>query len=71
VKQLSEEIRLKYFYRRLIQSGAAAISLKSAIGLIGPDCAYHLYGALRGEKRKRMYGSAQQKKRRGRHGSMP
>ena len=43
----SEEIRLRYQYRRLVLSGKARISLESAQALVGPDCAYHLYGRFR------------------------
>jgi hypothetical protein len=41
----SDEIRLRYLYRRLILTGKVRLSFESARGLIGPDCAYHLYGA--------------------------
>ncbi len=47
----SEDIRLRYLYRNLILHGKSGISLESARGLIGPDCAYHLYGIIApGEK---------------------
>ena len=39
----SEEIRLRYLYRHLIIQGKIKISLQSALGLVGPDCAFHLY----------------------------
>ncbi|HYA88870.1 MAG TPA: hypothetical protein VEI57_17645 [Nitrospirota bacterium] len=39
----SEEIRLRYLYRRLIIDGKARISFEAARRLVGPDCAYHLY----------------------------
>jgi hypothetical protein len=42
----SEEIRLRYFYRRLIVDGKAKISFEAARRLVGPDCAYHLYAGL-------------------------
>lgn len=42
----SEEIRLRYLYRRLIIDGKAKISLESARRLVGPDCAYHLYAVV-------------------------
>jgi hypothetical protein len=42
----SEEIRLRYLYRRLIIDGKAKISLESARRLLGPDCAYHLYAVV-------------------------
>jgi hypothetical protein len=40
---ITEEIRLRYLYRRLILQGKLTISLRSALGLVGPDCAFHLY----------------------------
>jgi len=40
----SEEIRLRYLYRNLILQGKARISLESARKIVGPDCAFHLYG---------------------------
>jgi hypothetical protein len=39
----SEELRLRYLYRRLILDGKIALSFESAKKIIGPDCAYHLY----------------------------
>jgi hypothetical protein len=42
----SEEIRLRYLYRRLIVDGKAKISFEAARRLVGPDCAYHLYAGL-------------------------
>ncbi len=41
-----EEIRLRYLYRRLLLSGKVRLSYESARGLVGPDCAYHLYGVV-------------------------
>ncbi len=42
----SEEIRLRYLYRRLILNGKTGLSLEAARGLVGPDCAFHLYGVI-------------------------
>ncbi len=42
----SEEIRLRFLYRSMIQRGKVRISLSGALGLIGPDCAFHLYSAV-------------------------
>ena len=39
----SELIRKKYLYRRLIMSKKLSLPLESAKGMVGPDCAYHLY----------------------------
>ncbi len=49
----SEEIRLRYLYRSLILSGKARVSLESARRLVGPDCAYHLYGVISAGKNKK------------------
>ncbi len=48
----SEEIRLRYLYRRLIIEGKVNISFDAARKLVGPDCAYHLY-AFAGRKKHR------------------
>ena len=39
----AEEMRMRYQYRRLILSGKSKLPYKTAVRLIGPDCAYHLY----------------------------
>ena len=44
----SELIRKKFLYRRLIMQRKVSLRHKSAAGLIGPDCAYHLYGQMSG-----------------------
>jgi hypothetical protein len=49
----SEEIRLRYLYRRLILGGKIALSLESAKKVIGPDCAYHLYSVQSLKKMKK------------------
>jgi hypothetical protein len=43
MKETSLEIRRRYLYRTLVIRGRVRISAESARGLIGPDCAYHLY----------------------------
>jgi len=48
----SGEIRLRYLYRNLVLHGKARISLESARKLVGPDCAFHLYG-VSGLKKQR------------------
>jgi len=45
-----EEIRIRYLYRSLILRGKVVLSLEAARGLIGPDCAYHLYSLMGGKK---------------------
>ena len=39
-----ELIRKRYLYRRMILSGQVSLSAHGVVRLIGPDCAYHLYG---------------------------
>ena len=47
----SEEIRIRHKYRMMILTGKVKISLDSARALVGPDCAYHLYGLIRSKRR--------------------
>jgi len=35
--------KLRYAYRNLIVKGRKRLPLKDAKGIVGPDCAYHLY----------------------------
>lgn len=39
----AEAIRKRYQYRRLVLRGQADLPHQTAVRLIGPDCAYHLY----------------------------
>ncbi len=48
-----EEIRVRYLYRNLILKGKVRLSFEAARGLVGPDCAYHLYPILDFGKRKK------------------
>lgn len=41
----TEEMRRRYRYRDLVLRGKVRLGLLAARGLIGPDCAYHLYRA--------------------------
>jgi hypothetical protein len=50
---ISEELRLRYLYRRLILDGKIALSFESAKKFIGPDCAYHLYSVQDLKKMKK------------------
>ena len=43
MNEKAETIKIRYQYRRLILTGKLKISRKTAIKLIGPDTAYHLY----------------------------
>ncbi|KPK87679.1 MAG: hypothetical protein AMS27_01720 [Bacteroides sp. SM23_62_1] len=49
MKEEAEEIRVRYKYRKLIQSGKIKLSHRSATLIIGPDCAYHLYSMNTGK----------------------
>jgi hypothetical protein len=40
----AETIRIQHRYRRLVLLGKVQLPLAAARRLIGPDCAYHLYG---------------------------
>jgi hypothetical protein len=40
----AEILRKRYKYRRLILSGKLKLPHTAAAKLLGPDCAYHLYG---------------------------
>jgi hypothetical protein len=47
---VDEVIRKRYRYRRLILTGKLRVRSATAAKLIGPDCAYHLYATLRGQR---------------------
>lgn len=40
----AEEARLRHLYRNLILRGCLRLPREAALPLVGPDCAYHLYG---------------------------
>ena len=42
----AEELRRKYKYRKLIVTRRMDLPLGAARKLVGPDCAYHLYGGF-------------------------
>jgi len=44
MKPEAERIRIRYLYRRMILNGELNISHGTAKRMVGPDCAYHLYG---------------------------
>jgi len=44
MKPEAERIRIRYLYRRKILNGEITLQRHTAKRLIGPDCAYHLYG---------------------------
>ncbi len=45
----AEQLRKRYLYRRLIVTGKLKLRRHAAVRLIGPDCAYHLYGHYAGD----------------------
>jgi hypothetical protein len=62
MRNASEEIRLRYLYRKMIVTGKAKLSLESARALVGPDCAYHLYGVMNLKRKKRVPSRALSRK---------
>jgi len=51
----SEEIRIRYLYRKLLLEGKITVSREAATKLIGPDCAFHLYAVpVRNSPRKKI-----------------
>jgi len=58
MKPEAERIRIRYLYRRMILSGEIEVHRHTARRLIGPDCAYHLYGRLTEHKDQRPSPSA-------------
>ena len=45
-------MRIRYKYRRMILRGEIKVSHEAAVKLVGPDCAFHLYGIYSGESGK-------------------
>jgi ABC-type lipopolysaccharide export system ATPase subunit len=43
MNEKAEEIKKKYAYRQMILKGQIKLTRKTAVKLIGPDTAYHLY----------------------------
>jgi hypothetical protein len=42
----AEQIRIRYLYRRLVLNGDVKVSKDTAKKMVGPDCAYQLYGKI-------------------------
>ena len=57
----SELIRKKYLYRRLIMSKKISLPIESAKGMVGPDCAYHLYSQFNTGSQKAEQGESKAK----------
>jgi hypothetical protein len=53
----AEEVRIRYKYRKLIQSGKIRLPYRSAARIIGPDTAYHLYHNLKKNEKKPQSGT--------------
>jgi hypothetical protein len=53
MKRSTEEIRLRHLYRGMIVIGTAKVSFESARRLVGPDCAFHLYGTVKVRRKKK------------------
>ena len=55
-KAKAEEVRLRALYRRLAMRGGRGfdrLPVSALKGLVGPDCAYHLYGGVSGKKNEK------------------
>ena len=66
MKPEAERIRIRYLYRRKILNGELNVSHSTAKRMVGPDCAYHLYGKHSSsgeEKGKRLKGKGKEKSR--------
>lgn len=50
----AELIRIRYKYRRMVIRGEIKVPHEAAVKLVGPDCAYHLYGRhkVKGKRNK-------------------
>lgn len=48
----AENIKKKYAYRQMILKGKLKLSRQTAVKLIGPDTAYHLYSQKEPAKKK-------------------
>jgi hypothetical protein len=46
VKRKAQEMRLRALYRKFAMRGGRSFSIDAVRGLVGPDCAYHLYGVI-------------------------
>ncbi len=42
----AENMRKLHTYRRLILTRRLSLSRSAAVGIVGPDCAYHLYRVI-------------------------
>jgi hypothetical protein len=49
----AETIRIQHHYKRLVLLGKIALPMAIARSLVGPDCAYHLYGRVAGARGRR------------------
>jgi hypothetical protein len=58
----AENMRLKFLYKKLIQSGKISLPHHCARKLIGPDCAFHLYPGFTGKKSDKDKHEEEQKK---------
>ncbi|HZM52730.1 MAG TPA: hypothetical protein VFE68_19660 [Vicinamibacteria bacterium] len=58
-----EARRILARYKRLILLGTARLPLEQARRIVGPDCAYHLYGRGREPQRRRRRRSAAARRR--------
>lgn len=52
MNEKADDIRKKYAYRQMILKGKIKLSRNSAVKLVGPDTAYHLYSQKDSAKKK-------------------
>jgi len=52
MNEKADEIRKKYAHRPMILKGQIKLSRQSAVNLIGPDTAYHLYSQKESDRQK-------------------
>lgn len=51
MNEKADDIKKKYAYRQMILKGQIKLNRKSAVKLIGPDTAYHLYSQKESSKK--------------------
>jgi hypothetical protein len=52
MNEKADDIRKKYAYRQMILKGKVKLTRQTAVKLIGPDTAYHLYSQKEPTKKK-------------------
>jgi hypothetical protein len=52
LREAAEALRILSQYKRLVLLGKVRLPLAAARRLVGPDCAYHLYGRTAPSRRR-------------------